>query len=106
MTTRPDGDIKRGIEAELRRCLGVDEADITVRVIGGAVTLTGRVHKYFHRYGAEDAVKRVAGVTAIANDVRLWHMPYRELSDLARTQSPPADGALTRASPGADWRRR
>jgi osmotically-inducible protein OsmY len=75
MTARPDGDIQRSIEAELRRCLGVDETHITVRVIGGAVTLTGWVNRNFHRYGAEDAVKRVAGVTAIANDVRLWHMP-------------------------------
>jgi osmotically-inducible protein OsmY len=73
MTTRPDSDIKRGIEAELRRCLGVDETHIAIRVIGGAVTLTGWVNRYFHKYGAEDAVKRVAGVTAIANDLRLWH---------------------------------
>jgi osmotically-inducible protein OsmY len=82
MMRRPDGDIKRGIEAELRRCLSVDEADIAVRVIGGAVTLTGWVHKHFHKYGAADAVKRVAGVSALANDVRVSHMTHSELSDL------------------------
>jgi osmotically-inducible protein OsmY len=78
MPRRPDSDIKRSIEAELRRCLSVDENHIAVRVIGGAVTLTGRVNKHFHKYGAEDAVKRVAGVTAIANAVRVWHMTARE----------------------------
>lgn len=80
MTRRPDSEIKRSIEAELRRCLSLDETHIAVRVIGGAVTLTGWVSKHFHRYGAEDAVKRVAGITAIANDVRLWHI-RSELSD-------------------------
>ncbi len=78
MTRRPDSDIKRSIEAELRRCLSPDEDHIAVRVIGGTVTLTGRVNKHFHKYGAEDAVKRIAGVTAIANDVRVRHMTPRE----------------------------
>jgi osmotically-inducible protein OsmY len=78
MPRRPDSEIKRSIEAELRRCLSVDENHIAVRVVGGAVTLTGRVNKHFHKYGAEDAVKRVAGVTAIANDVRVWHMAPSE----------------------------
>jgi osmotically-inducible protein OsmY len=72
MPRRPDSDIKRSVEAELRRCLSPDENRIAVRVIGGAVTLTGRVKKHFHKYGAEDAVKRVAGVTAIANAVQVW----------------------------------
>jgi BON domain len=84
MTTRPDSDIKCGIEAELRRSLSVDEARIAVRVIGGAVTLTGWVNRHFHKYAAEDAVKRVAGVTAIANDVRLWHVTRSEVSDRGR----------------------
>jgi osmotically-inducible protein OsmY len=81
MTSRTDSDIKRSIEAELRRCLSVHETHIAVKVIGGAVTLTGRVAKHFHRYEAEDAVKRVEGITAIANDVRVWHVIRGELSD-------------------------
>jgi osmotically-inducible protein OsmY len=81
MTRRPDSDVKCSIEAELRRSLSADEAHIAVRVIGGAVTLTGWVNRHFHKYGAEDAVKRVAGVTAIANDIRLVHVTRSELSD-------------------------
>ncbi len=79
MMRRPDGDIQRSIEAELRRCLSGDETRIAVRVIGGAVTLTGWVSKFFHKYGAADAVKRVAGVSAIANDVRVWPVTRSEL---------------------------
>jgi osmotically-inducible protein OsmY len=85
MTRRPDSEIKCSIEAELRRSLG---ADIAVRVLGGAVTLTGWVNKHFHKYAAEDAVKRVAGVTAIANDVRMWHVSRGELSDRGRVMLP------------------
>jgi osmotically-inducible protein OsmY len=81
MTRRTDSDIKRSIEAELRRCLSMDETHIAVKVIGGAVTLTGCVAKHFHRYAAEDAVKRVEGITAIANDVRVWHVTRSELSE-------------------------
>jgi osmotically-inducible protein OsmY len=82
MKTRTDGDIKRGIHAELRRCLSVHETHIAVRVIGGAVTLTGWVNKHFQRYGAEDAVKRVPGVTAIANDIRLWRVTASDQASL------------------------
>jgi BON domain len=64
-----DRDIKCRVEAELRRSPHVEESRIAVRVIGGAVTLTGWVDKHFHRYEVEDAVKRVAGVSAIANDI-------------------------------------
>ena len=71
MMRRSDGDIQHSVQDELRRYLSVDATHITVRVIGGAVTLTGYVGKYFHKYGVGDAVKRVAGVTAIANDVRV-----------------------------------
>ncbi|HYM43562.1 MAG TPA: BON domain-containing protein [Steroidobacteraceae bacterium] len=89
MTSRPDIDIRRSIETELRRCMKT-EAHIAVRVIGGAVTLTGWVDKYFHRYGAEDVVKRIAGVTAIANDIRVWRVPPTELSDREIARGPAA----------------
>lgn len=71
MNTRSDSDIKHNAEAELRCCPLVDETDIAVKVSDGIVTLTGYVRNFFHKYGAEDAVKRVAGVVAIANDIQL-----------------------------------
>jgi osmotically-inducible protein OsmY len=68
---RSDSDIKHNVEGELRCCPHVDETDIAVKVTGGVVTLTGYVRNFFHKYGAEDAVKRVAGVVAIANDIEV-----------------------------------
>ncbi len=66
---REDTDIKRDVEAELRWAPDVDETDIAVKVNDGIVTLTGYAASYFEKYHAEVAVKRVAGVTAVANDL-------------------------------------
>lgn len=70
MNTRSDSDIRQNVEAELRCCPQVDETDIEVKVNGGIVTLTGYVRNFLHKYGAEDAAKRVAGVVAVANDIQ------------------------------------
>ena len=78
---RSDSDIKCNVEAELRCNPCVDETDIAVKVTGGIVTLTGYVRNFLHKYGAEDAVKRVAGVVAIANDIQLVAQHYDVVSD-------------------------
>ena len=67
METRTDSDIQRQVEAELFACPDVDETDIAVKVTDGTVTLTGYARSLFDKYGAEDAVKRVRGVNAVAN---------------------------------------
>jgi osmotically-inducible protein OsmY len=46
-------------------------------VIDGTVTLTGLVRNLFHKYGAEDAVKRVAGVVGVANNIQVQSLPGR-----------------------------
>lgn len=71
MTIRPDCDIQRHIEAELFCCPDCDETDIAVKVTDGVVMLSGFVRDFFHMYGAEEVVKRVAGVVAVANDIRV-----------------------------------
>jgi osmotically-inducible protein OsmY len=81
---RSDSDIKHNVEAELRCCPDVDETDIAVKVTGGTVTLTGYVRNFFHKYGAEDAVKRVAGVVAIANDIQVQASAAVSDPELAR----------------------
>jgi osmotically-inducible protein OsmY len=78
---RSDSDIKLNVEGELRCHPNIDETDIAVKVAGGIVTLTGYVHDFFHKYGAEDAVKRVAGVIAIANDIQLLPLQSGVVSD-------------------------
>jgi osmotically-inducible protein OsmY len=69
MAARADREVKQNVEAELRCHPQVDETHIAVEVLRGAVRLSGYVRSLFDKYGAEDAVRRVAGVTAIANDI-------------------------------------
>jgi osmotically-inducible protein OsmY len=74
---KADSDIKSDVEAELRWSPDVDETDISVKVNGGVVTLTGFVRSYFEKYQAEGAVKRIAGVAGVANDIQV-HPASRE----------------------------
>jgi osmotically-inducible protein OsmY len=66
---RLDSDIKRDVEAELRWAPDVCETDIAVKVTSGVVALTGYAVNAYEKYRAEVAVKRVTGVTAVANDL-------------------------------------
>lgn len=66
---RSDSDIKRDVEAELTWAPDVCETDIAVKVTSGVVTLTGYAASSYEKYRAEAAVKRVLGVTALADDL-------------------------------------
>jgi osmotically-inducible protein OsmY len=68
---KSDSDIKRDVEAELQWDPDIDATDIAVAVKSGVVTLTGFVHRYMHKWQAESDAKRVAGVTAVANDIEV-----------------------------------
>src|SRR5258707_8208695 len=68
---RSDSDIKRDVEAELKWDPDIDPTDIAVAVKSGVVTLTGFVRSYSQKYQAEQDVKRVAGVTGVANDIEV-----------------------------------
>ncbi len=68
---RPDSDIKQDVEAELRWSPDVDETDIAVKVNNGEVTLSGFARNYMEKYQAEIAVRRIKGVTAVANDIEV-----------------------------------
>lgn len=83
---KTDADIKRNVEEQLRWEPGVDETDIAVAVNVGVVTLAGFAKQYSDKWGAEKAVKRVAGVLGIANDieVRLRSSSQRPDPDIAR----------------------
>jgi osmotically-inducible protein OsmY len=83
---RNDGDIKKDVEDELRWDPELDATDVAVSVKNGVVTLTGFVKSYTQRYEAERAVKRIAGVSGIANDieVRLPSSDQRPDPEIAR----------------------
>ena len=66
---KPDTDIKRDVEAELKWNPQIDEKDIAVKVNGGVVALSGYARNYTEKCLAEETVKRVAGVAAVANDI-------------------------------------
>ena len=68
---RKDEDIRADILDELQWDPEVDMADISVTVADGAVTLSGTVSSYTERRAAERAVRRVRGVIAIAQDIRV-----------------------------------
>jgi osmotically-inducible protein OsmY len=83
---RNDSDIRRDVEDELRSDPDIDATDIAVTVNNGIVTLAGFVRSSMQKYQAEADAKRVAGVTAVANDieVRLPGVDERPDPDVAR----------------------
>ncbi len=68
---KSDTDIRRDVESELQWEPGVEDKKIGVIVNNGVVTLTGDVPHYSARWAAEDVVKRVNGVRAIANELKV-----------------------------------
>jgi osmotically-inducible protein OsmY len=68
---RPDSEIKRDVEAELKWDPDIDPTDIGVAVKNGVVTLSGFVRSYTQKWQAERDAKRVSGVLAVANDIEV-----------------------------------
>jgi osmotically-inducible protein OsmY len=83
---RPDSEIERDVENEIRSVPDIEASDIAVAVTDGVVTLAGFVHNHSDRILAEEAAKRVAGVVAVANDVevRLPSIDQRPDPEIAR----------------------
>ena len=83
---KSDRDIERDVREELQWDPDLDATDIAVSVRDGVVTLTGFVKSYTDKYEAEAAAKRVAGVSAVANDleVRIPNVDERPDPEIAR----------------------
>jgi osmotically-inducible protein OsmY len=64
-----DLQLRRDVEAELEWDARVDSRQIGVAVKEGVVALSGHVGSYAERRAAEEAVKAVNGVCAVANDI-------------------------------------
>jgi osmotically-inducible protein OsmY len=79
---RPDDDIKRDVEEEIRRDPAIDiHDDIAVAVKKGVVMLTGFAVSYADMRAAEAAAKRVAGVVGLVNDIEVRLPGWDERSD-------------------------
>jgi osmotically-inducible protein OsmY len=63
---KTDRELQLDVEDELRWEPGVKATDIGVTVKDGVVTLTGSVDSYAEKWAAEEAVKRLSGVKALA----------------------------------------
>lgn len=68
---KTDVDLKMDILAELRFEPTVNIADIGVLVRDHVVTLTGHASSYTEKLNAVQAAKRVAGVSALADDIKV-----------------------------------
>ena len=90
-----DNELQQSILDELRDEPSVDAAQIGVAVEKGVVSLTGSVATYAEKLLAEDTVKRVFGVRAVANDITV------KLRD-GHARTDPELAKATVARPGAD----
>ncbi len=75
------------VQAELEWDPSIDNRDIVVAVKNGAVTLAGHVRSYADKWAAEKAVKTLADVRAIANEIDVKvgsaQRPDKELAEAA-----------------------
>lgn len=83
---KTDVQIKKDILDEFDFLPNIDETQIGVLVNEGVVNLTGTVDSYTKKYAAREAVKRVKGVRAIAEDLVVKHgQEYKKTDqDVAR----------------------
>lgn len=81
---KSDLDLKHDVEAELEWDPSVDARQIGVTVTDGIVTLTGEVSSYAHKWNAERAAERVAGVVGIANEIEVKLIGEQTDSDIAK----------------------
>lgn len=71
MQKKSDGQLQDDVVAELEWDPSVDHADIGVSVNDGVVTLAGYVKSFPQKVAAERAVRRVAGVRALAEELKV-----------------------------------
>jgi len=93
MSAMSDEEIQRLVLEELRWDPEVEPTDVGVEVDKGVVTLTGTVESYTMKMAAERAAKRVEGVKAVANDIKV-KLPFES----TRTDTDIATAAINTLS--------
>jgi osmotically-inducible protein OsmY len=68
---KTDAKLQQDVMNELKWEPTIHAAEIGVAVKDGVVTLSGTVDSYAKKWAAEDAAKRVAGVKAIAEEIKV-----------------------------------
>jgi osmotically-inducible protein OsmY len=82
---KSDLELRHDVERELEFDPSVDARNIGVMVKNGVVTLTGYVSNYGEKWRAERIAKRVAGVSALANDIEVRLSKERTDADIAES---------------------
>ena len=78
---KTDSQLQRDVMDELEWDPSVDHADIGVAVVEGVVTLNGYVKSYAEKLAAERAAKRVSGVSAIAEELKVRYASDAKTAD-------------------------
>jgi osmotically-inducible protein OsmY len=101
LTNRVDMDIASVANTALRENAEIQATDIALKVTDGVIALGGYVRRFSDKYRAEDLVKCLPGVLAVANDIEVLSSSPESVSDpeLARA----AVGALRRVLPSSCW---
>jgi osmotically-inducible protein OsmY len=68
---KSDVDIRRDVQNEMHWDPSINDAGIGVAVKDGVVSIFGEVEHFADRWAAEEIVKRVSGVRAIANEIEV-----------------------------------
>lgn len=69
MNVKTNADLQKDVYDELRWDPRITEADIGVSVINGVVTLSGNIPTFAEKWAAEEATRKVSGVTAVVNQI-------------------------------------
>jgi osmotically-inducible protein OsmY len=80
---KTDSELRRDVERELEWDPSIDARNIAVAAKNGVVTLAGHVPTYSDKWRAESIAKRVAGLTAIANEIEVKLKGERTDTDIA-----------------------
>lgn len=78
---KTDAQLKKDVEAELAWEPAVNAAHVAVAVKDGVVTLAGHLETFAEKNVAERAVRRVAGVKAIAQEIDVKLAEHHQRSD-------------------------
>lgn len=110
---KADSTLREDVLAELAWDPRIKEKEIAIAVKGGVVTLAGFVESHAQKWAAEQAVERVSGVRAVANDITVKVPTLRERTDpqiahaavsaLEWDDEVPADAVIARVDNGWVW---
>lgn len=84
---KTDDQLERDVEAQLKWDPSINDSGIIVSAKSGVVTLGGHVPFYADKVCAETAVKSVAGVRGVANDIAVKPSMAHQRSDSAIAES-------------------